>query len=95
MPHPGSRAARAHLRLAGSLDAHPRSEWKALLLARAALAFVAMALRTLAAWANAAAALVPILWRRAPLGCRVRPIRSPDARVIPFQPRQRQTALPR
>jgi hypothetical protein len=94
--HPGPRAARAHLRLAGSLAAPRRAENRALLLARAALAFAVLAILTIAAWAGAAVALAPIVWRRAPLGCRVRPIRPPEARVIQLQPRQRrQTASPR
>ncbi len=96
MPHPGPRATRVHLRLACPLDEPRRAESRVLLLARAAVAFVALAFLTLAAWATSAVALAPIVWRRAPLGFRLRPIRPLEARVIPFQPRPgRQTAMPR
>ncbi len=96
MPQPGPRAVRAHLRLAGSLAEPRRPENRALLLARAAVATVALVFQTFAAWVAAVVPLAPICWRRSPLGCRLRPLRPREAQVIPFQRRQvRQTALPR
>jgi hypothetical protein len=62
------------------------------LLARAVAASLALLAATAVAWLVTAAALAPLLWRRAPLGRRVTPIRAREARVIKFQPRQ---ALPR
>jgi hypothetical protein len=47
---------------------------------------------TFVAWLASAAALAPVLWRRAPLGRRVTPLRPREARILKFQPRQ---ALPR
>ncbi len=90
---PGPNAARRHLRLAGPPAERRRDENRALLFVRAALSTIALYLVTLVAFASAAIALVPVAWRRAPLGCRLRPLRPPEARIIPFQPRQR--ALPR
>jgi hypothetical protein len=69
-----------------------------LLLARAAVAALALMFATLVAWASTAIALAPLLWRRAPLRGRLRPLRAPDARVIPFpqrRPQEQQQALPR
>jgi hypothetical protein len=42
---------------------------------------------------STALALAPLLWRRAPVGRRLRAQAPREARVIPFQPRR--TALPR
>jgi hypothetical protein len=70
------------------------SERRSLLLLRAAAAAAALAVLTVVAWLSAALALVPLVWRRAPVGVRLRPIRAREARIIPFQ-RPRQKALPR
>jgi hypothetical protein len=67
-------------------------------MARAAATGLALAIATLVAWWSIAVALAPVLWRRAPLGGRLRPLRAPDARVIPFpqrRPQEQQQALPR
>jgi hypothetical protein len=67
-------------------------------MARAAAAGLALVIATLVAWWSIAVALAPVLWRRAPLGGRLRPLRAPDARVIPFphrRPQEQQQALPR
>ncbi len=93
MPHSVQPAARGHLRLASSPAQRRRLESKAFLLAGAALAAVALFLATLLALATTALALVTLLWRRAPLGVRLRPIRNREAQVLKFQPRQK--ALPR
>lgn len=93
MQHSSPNAARRHLRLAGPSDERRLDENRALLLVRGALSTLALILLTIVAVASAALALAPMLWRRAPLGCRLRPLRPQEARVIQFQPRQR--ALPR
>ncbi len=93
MAHPAPPTARGHLRLASTSVPRPRLENKAFLLAGAALAALALLLVTLLALATTALALAPLVWRRAPLGVRLRPIRSREARVLKFQPRQK--ALPR
>ncbi len=93
MQHHGPNAARRHLRLAGPPEEGRLDENRAVLVVRAALSTLALLILTLAALASAALALMPVLWRRAPLGCRLRPLRPSEARIIPFQPRQR--ALPR
>ncbi len=98
MPQSGPPAARGHLRLAPPPAAPAHRDVRVLLLARAAAATLALLLATLLAWATTAAALAPLLWRRAPLGGRLRPLRAPDARVIPFRSRraqEQQQALPR
>jgi hypothetical protein len=65
------------------------------LFVRAALAAIVLAWLTAAAWFAAVIALAPLLWRRAPVGRRMRPPR-PDARVIPLEPRRSaRQALPR
>jgi hypothetical protein len=93
VPHPGPPAARGHLRLA-SLPVAPRPrDSRALLHGRAIAAALALFLVTLLAWMSSAVALLPLLWRRAPHGARLRPFRTREARVIQFQPRQK--ALPR
>jgi hypothetical protein len=48
---------------------------------------------TAVAWLSAALAMLPLVWRRAPLGRRLNRQPRRDARVIPFQPRRQ--ALPR
>lgn len=94
MSHPGhTPAARGHLRLAGTPDEPRRSERRALLVLRSFFAALALVVLTGVAWVSAALALVPLAWRRAPVGMRLRPFRPREARVIPFQPRKQ--ALPR
>jgi hypothetical protein len=93
--HSGPPAARGHLRLAGSpVERRRVREGRALLLLRAAAAAVALVALTVVAWLSAALALVPLVWRRAPVGVRLRPLRAREARIIPFQ-RPRQKALSR
>jgi hypothetical protein len=71
-------------------------ESRVLLLARALVAAVVLAVLTVYAWVVAALALLPVAWRRAPVGVRLRPLRPREARVIPFERRrERETALPR
>jgi hypothetical protein len=83
------------LRLAGPpVDRRRVSESRALLLLRAATGSLALVLLTVAAWIACAMALLPVVFRRAPVGVRLRPLRAREARVIPFQ-RPRQKALPR
>ncbi len=95
MSHPGPPAARGHLRLAGPpVERRPVVESRALLLLRAAAAAAVLALLTAFAWFCAAVALAPIVWRRSPVGVRLRPLRAREARIIPFH-RPRQKALPR
>ncbi len=94
MPDPRP-IAHGHLRLATPPDAH-RSDGRAALLARVLVVAAVAAGNTLAAWIAATLALLPLTWRRAPLGRRLHPPAPREARVIPFQPRQpRQRALPR
>ena len=92
MPQSGPPVTRGHLRLATPVDA-PRAENRALLVLRAAATAVTMVWSTVAAWVAAAFALAPLVWRRAPLGRRARPMPPREARIIPFQPRRQ--ALPR
>jgi hypothetical protein len=96
VPHPGLPATR-HLRLAPPPTEPRRQDGKVLLLARATAATLALFFATVVALAASGLALAPLLWRRAPLRGRLRPIRTPEARVIPFEPRrqQQQQALPR
>jgi hypothetical protein len=94
VPYPGPSAAR-HLRLAGPPAERRRlRESRAALVARAVLATVALAALTVVAWALAALALLPLAWRRAPVGVRLRPLHPRQAQVIPFE-RQRREALTR
>jgi hypothetical protein len=93
VPHPRPNAARRHLRLAGPSAERRPEENRAILLVRAVLSTVALFFLTVVALASAAVALLPVAWRRAPRGVRLRPLRPAEARIIPFQPRQR--ALPR
>jgi hypothetical protein len=91
----GTPAARGHLRLAGPPSERRRvAESRALLLVRAAASAVVLAVLTLFALLSAALALVPLAWRRAPVGVRLRPLRPREARIIPFQ-RPSRKALPR
>jgi hypothetical protein len=64
-----------------------------LLLLRAFASLLLFAWLTAVAWISAALALAPLVWRRAPHGCRVHPMPPRQARIIPFQPRRQ--ALPR
>lgn len=93
MPNSGPPVARGHLRLATAPVDAPRAENRALLVFRAAATAVVMVWLTVAAWFAAAFALAPLMWRRAPLNRRVRPMPPREARIIPFQPRRQ--ALPR
>ncbi len=95
MPDPRP-IVRSHLRLATTPAARRRSESRVALLARVLVVAAVTAWITLAAWVVATLALLPLTWRRAPLGRRLRPPAPREARVIPFQPRQpRQRALTR
>jgi hypothetical protein len=72
------------------------SESRVLLRARAVAAATALAILTVVAWFAAALALLPVTWRRAPVGVRLRPLRPREARIIPFERvREREKALPR
>lgn len=82
-------AARGHLRLAAAPVERRRRDSRALLLARAAIAWLALLATTLFAWATIALALAPLLWRRAPVRSRLRPLRVHEARVIPLEPRRK------
>ncbi len=85
---PVSTIARSHLRLAGAPPRSRRtSRW--LLVVRAAASALALAWISLIAWVSAALALGPLLWRRAPMGRRLRPPRR-EGQVIPFQGRGRE-----
>ncbi len=92
MPHPGTPTARGHLRVASPPVARRGREGRVLLLVHAAFAALGLLAATIVAWMVTALALAPLLWRRAPRGLRVTPIRPREARVIKFQPRR---ALPR
>jgi hypothetical protein len=93
--YPGPPAARGHLRLAGPPGERRRAaESRSLLVLRAFAAAIVLALLTAVAWITAAVALLPVAWRRAPTGVRLRPLRPREAQIIPFQ-RPRQKALPR
>ncbi len=97
MPYPGPPATRGHLKLAGSPPERRKvSESRALLRARSVAAAIVLAALTVFAWVVAALALLPVAWRRAPVGVRLRPLRPREARVIPFERRRdREQALPR
>lgn len=88
MPHSGPPASRGHLRLAVIPAAPQRVDSRLVLFARATATALAMLWMTAAAWLSAALALAPLVWRRAPLGRRVRPMAPREARVIPFQSRR-------
>lgn len=73
-----------------------RVESRVGLFVRASAAAVVLAFVTAFAWTLAALALLPLLWRRAPMGVRLRPIHPREARIIPFERvREREKALPR
>lgn len=82
-------AARGHLRLATAPVERRRRDNRVLLLARAAGATLLLVAATLVAWGSIALALVPLLWRRAPVRDRLRPLRGREARVIPLEPRRK------
>jgi hypothetical protein len=95
VPHPGTPSTRGHLRVAGPPPERRRvAESRALLLVRATASAVALAFLTVFGIVSAALALLPLAWRRAPVGVRLRPLRPREARVIPFQ-RPSRKALPR
>ncbi len=95
MPPQGHPAARSHLRLASAPGSRERRDRKLFLVLRAALAAFLLAWTTAAAYVATVLALLPLVWRRAPLGRRLHPPRR-EARVIPFQPKRPQRqALPR
>ncbi len=89
MPYRGHPAARGHLRLATAPVERRRRDSRVLLLVRAALAALALVAATVVAWASIALALAPLLWRRAPVRDRLRPLRAREARVIPLEPRRK------
>ncbi len=89
MPYRGPPAARGHLRLATVPVEKRRRESRVLLLVRAAAAALARLVATLFAWLSIALALAPLLWRRAPVRSRLRPLRTHEARVIPLEPRRK------
>jgi hypothetical protein len=89
VPPRGHPAARGHLRLATAPVERRRRDSRALLLVRAALAALALVAATVVAWASIALALAPLLWRRAPVRARLRPLRAREARVIPLEPRRK------
>jgi hypothetical protein len=94
--HSGPPAARGHLRLAGPPAERRRvTESRAALLARAVLAVVGLCLLSVLAWTLAGLAMLPLAWRRAPVGVRLRPIHPREARVIPFERARGREALPR
>jgi hypothetical protein len=86
--------ARGHLRLAPAPAQEPRRRDGRVALTIRGLA-IALALMWLAlvASVSAATALLPLLWKGAPLGRRLRPPAPREARIIPFQARRQ--ALPR
>jgi hypothetical protein len=93
VPHPGTPVARGHLRLAGAPVPRRPTQNRLVMSLRAVLCVLGVVWFTLAAWVAAAPALLPLAWRRAPVGHRLRPRPPQEARVIPFQPRRR--AVPR
>lgn len=89
MPSRVPPAARGRLRLATAPVERRRRDNRVVLLVRAAAGGVALLALTLAAWASIAIALAPLLWRRAPVRGRLRPLRAREARVIPLEPRRK------
>lgn len=92
MPHSGIPAARGHLRLATHPDLPRPTGDHLMLVLRSILVAAAVLWVSAIAWMGATLALLPLLWHRAPVGRRLHPRPSRDARVIPFQRRQ---AVPR
>lgn len=88
-----SQFERAHLRLAPRVEAPPPRSRRVGLHLQALVAALGLAWRSVAGVLAAVIALVPLLWRGAPLGRRLRPSESQEARIISFQARRR--ALPR
>lgn len=86
-------AARGHLRLAPEPVDRPRASSKAALVVRGLVASAVLLWLALVACVVATVALMPLLWRGAPLGRRLRPPAPREARIIPFQARRQ--ALPR
>ncbi len=89
MPYRGPPAARGHLRLATAPVERRRQDGRAFLFVRAIAAAVALLAATLVAWIAIALALAPLLWRRAPVRGRLRPLRTREARVIRLEPRRK------
>ncbi len=71
------------------------AESRIVLLARAAAAAVVLAALTVLAWILAFFAMLPLAWRRAPVGVRLRPLHAREARIIPFERPRGREALPR
>jgi hypothetical protein len=90
VPHPGTGTpvARGHLRLATRSEASRRSGGRLVFALRSILVAAAVLWISTVAWLGATLALLPLVWRRAPLGRRLRPRPSREVRVIPFQPRR-------
>ncbi len=82
-------AARGHLRLATAPVEQRRRDSRVLLLIRAFAGGLALAAATLVAWFTIALALAPLLWRRAPVRGRLRPLRAREAQVIRLEPRRK------
>lgn len=95
--HSGPPVARGHLRLAGPPAERRVVESRVALLARALAVTLGLAALTVVAWTLAALTMLPLVWRRAPTGVRLRPLHPREARIIPFErPRGREReALPR
>ncbi len=88
MSHSGHSLARGRLRLAWAPGTAPARETRALLWLRAILITLWCLSTSLVARIGAAVSLLPVIWRRAPLGSRRRPARR-QARVIRFPVVQR------
>jgi hypothetical protein len=96
LPHPGPPAARGHLRLAGPPAARRRlRESRIALVARAVVAGIVLTALTVLGWLLAALALLPLAWRRAPVGVRLHPLHPRQAQVIPFERLRSREALTR
>jgi hypothetical protein len=96
VPHSGPPAARGHLRLAGPPAERRRvTESRVVLFAGAAAAAVLLAILSVFAWTLAALALLPLAFRRAPVGVRLRPLHAREARIIPFERPRGREALTR
>jgi hypothetical protein len=89
VPYRGPPAARGHLRLATAPVEGRRRDNRVLLLARAFVAGLSLLAATLVAWFAIALALAPLVWRRAPVRNRLRPLRAREARVIQLEPRRK------
>jgi hypothetical protein len=89
VPYRGPPAARGHLRLATAPVERRRRDSRVLLLVRALGAAIALVAATVVAWFAIALALAPLLWRRAPVRSRLRPLRAREARVIRLEPRRK------